>query len=70
MKKLELEGVVFEFDDKAEYEGTTFISFKKITTFKEQKKYQNLTIKQKHWPAFKNFLKEIIGESKHDDEPF
>lgn len=47
---------IFEKDGN-EYE---FISFKKITTFKNNTKYQNLTVKPEHWEKFRLFLQEII----------
>ena len=57
----------YEFDDEAEYKGFTFISFKKVTTFKDKKDYQNLTIKKEHWGAVVTWLSEIIKEKADKD---
>jgi hypothetical protein len=74
MKRLHLDTIEYEFieDDSFEKDGKTytFASLKKVTTYKGNKKYQNVTIKHEHLDKFKEFLKDIIGESKHDDEPF
>jgi hypothetical protein len=66
----------YEFDDEAEFQGKTFISFKKISEFNGQKKYQNLTCKQDHWSEVKEWLNEIIMEIERNhtdgdgDAPF
>ena len=75
MKRLSLDTIEYEFDEDAFWEKDgkrfEFISLKKITTFKENKKYQNITIKHEHLEKFKEFLKDIIGESNlKRDDPF
>jgi len=82
---LELDGgIIYEFDPNATYEtgGKTynFISFKKVSTYKdkaqkEQKKYQNLTVKIAHKLEFIPWLEECLEELKSDasagdDVPF
>lgn len=70
-------GVEYEFSDEESYEGHQFISFKKVSSYKENKKYQNLTIKPEHWEQFVAWLSMEILESKaepgatpKDDVPF
>ena len=67
---LELGNIEYQFDPEAVFEKDgkeyKFISFKKITTFKgkgdskENKKYQNLTVKNDHWAEFSEWLREIL----------
>ncbi len=73
------DNVCYEFDREATWEkdGKTyeFISLKKITNYKENKKYQNLTIKPEHWAEFSEWFKGIIdgieGKEPGDDStPF
>ncbi len=82
---LEFEGgIKYEFNPKAVFEtggkSFEFISFKKITTYKEkagkeQDKYQNLTVKPAHKEEFIPWLEECVEELKNpvnrgDDVPF
>ena len=69
MKRLELDNVVFEYDPDAEYEGKKFISFKKITSFKNNKKYQNLTVKPEHWGRFRDWMVKVL-EGEDESVPF
>lgn len=67
LKNLKLGTIEYEFDENAKFEkdGRTysFISLRKITTFKENKKYQNLTIKHEHWDQFREWLlKDVLEE--------
>ena len=58
-ERLEIDNrIAYEFSDEEEYQGKKFVSFKKITIFKDQKKYQNLTIKPEHWAAFEEWILE------------
>ena len=63
-------GLIYEFDDQAVFEKDgkkyTFISLKKISAFKEIKKYQNLTVKPADWPKVRDWLNELIGEPMLD----
>lgn len=76
MKKLTLDNIEYQYNenDKYEKDGTeySFVSLKKITEYKGNKKYQNLTIKLDHLDKFKNFLRDILKEprqsKKQDDE--
>ncbi len=62
---------VYEFDDEAEFEGKKFISFKRITEYKGQKKYQNFTSKVSDWPAVMNWLLECLDMKEPGQEaPF
>ncbi len=74
-KKLDLnEGkTVYEYENPSIFErdGKTyeFISFKKITAFKEQKKYQNLTIRKEDQFAVFGWLRDCIdGEIRTGPE--
>ncbi len=70
--KLELENgrITYEFDDEAEFEGKTFIYFKKISTFKDQKKYQSLTCRTEDREAVFEWLEECINGAGDKEEPF
>ncbi len=67
----------YEFDSEAKFEKDgktyTFISLKKITAYKESKKYQNLTIRTQDWPAFREWMEGIIngeGVDNKEEVPF
>lgn len=67
MKSLEIGNISYEFDLNATWEkdGKTysFISLKKITSFKDgHNKYQNLTIRTSDWPAFRQWLLDVLCE--------
>jgi len=77
MLRLHLDTIEYEWDEDATFKKDgreySFVSLKKITTFKENKKYQNLTIKHEHLEKFKGFLMDILGgkqnkQSLKDDE--
>ena len=77
-------GISFEFEKEAVFEKDgkryTFTSFKKISEYKdkagkEQRKYQNLTVKPEHLMEFIPWLEECLEELKSDasagdDVPF
>ena len=52
----------YNSDDSWEKDGKTheFISIKKITTFKNNKRYQTLTVKHTDWEEFKKWILNII----------
>lgn len=66
--------LVYEYENPSTWEkdGKTyeFISFKKVTTFKDAKKYQNLTVKMEDWIKFSSFLREILDNEETKDVPF
>ncbi len=59
---------VYEFDDEAEYQGKMFISFHKQTTFKDQKKHQNMTVKVDDWEEFSKWMQECLDGKAPDGE--
>lgn len=65
--------VVYEFDNAAKWEkdGKTFefISFKKITAYKENKKYQNLTVSKTDWEDFARWMDECLSGNVPAREP-
>ncbi len=62
---------VYDFDDAAEFQGKTFIYFKKISTFKDQKKFQSLTCRTEDWPAVMGWLLECLDMKEPGQEaPF
>jgi hypothetical protein len=66
MIRLHLDTIEYEWteDDKwTNNEGMTFsfASMKKTTTYKGNKKYQNLTVKPEHIEKFKRFLGDIVN---------
>ncbi len=79
MKTLKVtDNVSFEFDRNAKWEKDgktfTFISLKKITEYKENKKYQNLTIRTQDWELFREWMEGILngegGEVEKENVPF
>ncbi len=74
MLRLHLDQIEYEWNEKAEWtneQGQTFsfASLKKTSTFKNNKKYQNLTVKPEHIEKFKEFLKDIIGAKQSKQPP-
>ena len=79
MKKLEIDNVCYEFAPDATFEkdGKTYeyISFKKVTTYKakdgkENKKYQNLTVKPGHWAEFSTWLMDVMSGEPGEEADF
>ena len=62
MKELKFGNITYQFDPNATFKDHTFISFKRITQFKENQKFQNLTVKNENWPAFRQWLLDILCE--------
>jgi len=58
----------YDFDDAAEYQGKTFISFHKQTKFKDQVKHQNLTVRNEDWAEVATWLSHCVEEIK--EAPF
>ena len=58
----------YDFDDAAEYQGKTFISFHKQTKFKDQVKHQNLTVRNEDWAEVATWLSQCVEEIK--EAPF
>ena len=72
MIRLHLDQIEYEWNEEAEWtndQGQTFsfASLKKTTTYKGNKKYQNLTVKPEHIGKFKTFLKDIISGKAYQD---
>lgn len=65
-------GVKYDFDTEAEYQGKKYVSIHKQSTFKEQVKHQNLTCTLGDWPAVKAWLQDCLGDRKEpgEDVPF
>ncbi len=51
---------IYDFDDAAEYQGKTFIYFKKTSLFKDQKKFQSLTCRMEDRKAVFGWLRDCI----------
>ena len=68
------DGTVYEFDDEADYQGKKFISFHKVSKFKEQTKHQNLTCKSADWTGVATWLIEccqgVGGKDDPENAPF
>ena len=60
------DNLIYEFNSKDVFvkdENTyEFVSLKKITTFKNNKKYQNITIKHEHFEEFRKWILDILTE--------
>jgi len=74
MLRLHLDTIEYEWDDEVEWtndQGQTFsfASMKKVTIYKGNKKYQNLTVKPEHIDKFKGFLKDIISGKQSKQSP-
>ncbi len=56
--------VIYEYENPSKWEKDVktfeFISFKKVTIFKDQKKYQNLTVKMEDWKDFCRWMNECM----------
>ena len=61
---------VYDFDDAAEYQGKTFISFHKQTKFKDQVKHQNLTARNEDREAVFEWLRDCIDGVERTEAPF
>ena len=74
MKKLELENITYEWNEKDTFEkdgkAYQFASLKKVSTFKNNKKYQTVTVRPGDLHRFIDFLKDIVGGSKDEEVPF
>lgn len=74
MLRLHLDTIEYEWDEEAEWtnnEGKTFsfASLKKTTTYKGNKKFQNLTVKPEHIDKFKEFLRDIVSGKQNKQPP-
>ena len=52
--------ITYDFDDAKEYEGKIFISFHKVTKYKDQVKHQNLTVRNEDKEAVFEWLRDCI----------
>jgi len=78
MIRLHLDQIEYEWNEEDEWtndQGQTFsfASLKKTTTYKGNKKYQNLTVKPEHIEMFMGFLRDILSgkqskQSSKDEE--